>query len=164
MFIILYSNIRPLLFPIFIIPMLYYPFPLLSLSFVILILYRPYPLSPLSFIILILYPPQIHPHLHFHLHHLYHSHPHPHRHLPHLLMPVIFVVINIKQAGGARRGGNRTPDLFPRYFLESPGAEQRSAHQAKFSGWDNSSQGLPNVPKKIPESGQTKMPPNFSAK
>ena len=59
-------------------------------------------------------------------------------------MPIIFIVINIKQdVLEARRGGNRTRDLLPRYFLESPGAEQRPAHQAKFWGWDNSSKGLP---------------------
>ena len=36
---------------------------------------------------------------------------------------------------GARRRES-SPGSFPPHFLESPGAKQRPAHQAKFWGWD----------------------------
>ena len=56
-----------------------------------------------------------------------------------LLILLMFIIIHYYyyiryQAsciGPARYGGNRTRNLLPRHFLESPGAEQRPTHQAK---------------------------------
>ena len=106
-------------------------------------LYYHHSLSSICFIILFLCHPQIHPHPHFHLHHP-HPHPHrphhpydpPHAHHPHGIEPGTF---------------------FPGRTMPRPPSKR---------GWDNSSKGLPNVPKnsrKTVQSGETRIP-KFSAK
>ena len=65
------------------------------------------------------------------------------------MIPLMLIMIKIKQdglEGGPWRESNPGP-FPPQRFLESLGAEQCPAHRANFWGWDNSSEGLLNVPK-----------------
>ena len=61
------------------------------------------------------------------------------------LMLITLIVINIKQdvLDGRAAAGIEPGTFSPRRFLESPGAEQRPAHQAKIWGWDTSSKATP---------------------